>query len=411
MTSTVFKPLTLPNGIAIHNRLCKAAMEEQLAGPGQLPGDDTLRLYDAWAKGGVGLILTGNVMVDRRALTSAGAMVLEQGTDLAPYTRWAQAARRSGAQVWMQINHPGRQVMAAQGQPGWAPSAVAVDLGKHSKLLAAPREMTADEIRQTIGRFVTTARMAQEAGFTGVQVHAAHGYLLSQFLSPLVNQRKDDWGGALENRARLLLEIVRQIRAAVPADFCVSVKLNSADFQRGGFDIADAKAVVQWLNDLHVDLVELSGGNYEAPAMQGQTRDGRTLAREAYFLEFAADIAQVARMPLMVTGGICRLDTAEQVLAKGIAMAGIGTALAMCPDLPQRWQSGAPTGPLQPDISIKDKVLAALATMAMIRRQLHRLGAGKPTLPDANVLFTILRDQLRGKWLSRRYRQWMAKTS
>jgi 2,4-dienoyl-CoA reductase-like NADH-dependent reductase (Old Yellow Enzyme family) len=407
MTLSLFSPLSLPNGSTLPNRIAKAAMEEQMAGAGQLPTDELIRLYETWARGGVGMMLTGNVMVDPRALTSAGAIVLQRGTDLEPFRRWAQGARSGGAQIWMQISHPGRQVMAAQGQPGWAPSDVAVDLGKHSKLIAKPRVMTEDDIAQTIRRFVDTAKLAEESGFNGVQIHAAHGYLISQFLSPLTNQRNDQWGGSLENRARLLIEIVRQIRAAVAPGFCLAVKLNSADFQRGGFDVADAQAVLEMLNPLKVDLVELSGGNYEAPAMQGQTRDGRTLAREAYFLEFASDIAKIAQMPVMTTGGIRRMAIAEDVLAKGVAVAGLGTALAMCPDLPNRWRNGRDGENLQPVIGLKDKVLAALATMAVIRRQLQRMGDGKAPLADANTIFSIVRDQFRGKRLTRRYRRWI----
>jgi 2,4-dienoyl-CoA reductase-like NADH-dependent reductase (Old Yellow Enzyme family) len=407
MTSPLFSPLALPNGAILPNRIAKAAMEEQLAGPGQLPSPQLIHLYETWARGGAGMMLTGNVMVDPRALTSSGAVVLHKGTDLAPFRRWAQAARAGGAHVWMQISHPGRQVMAAHGQPGWAPSDVAVDLGKHSRLIARPRVLTESEIRQTVQRFADTAQLAEEAGFTGVQIHAAHGYLVSQFLSPLANRRTDQWGGSLENRARLLLEIVREVRAAVAPGFCVAVKLNSADFQRGGFDAADAKAVVEMLNSRNVDLVELSGGNYEAPAMQGQTRDGRTLAREAYFLEFAADIARIARMPIMTTGGIRRIAIAEQVLAQGVAVVGMGTALAMCPQLPNRWREGRDEDHLQPTVGIKDKVVAALATMAITRRQLQRVGAGKAPLPNANAVFTLVRDQLRGKHLVKRYRRWL----
>jgi 2,4-dienoyl-CoA reductase-like NADH-dependent reductase (Old Yellow Enzyme family) len=410
MSSPVFTPLTLPNGAVIPNRIAKAAMEEQIAEAGQLPGPSSERLYRRWAEGGVGLILTGNVMVDRRAVTSAGAIVLDAVSDLAPFRRWATAARSGGAQVWMQINHPGRQVMAANGQPGWAPSDVAVDLGKHSKLIAKPRVLTEAEIADVIAAFATTARRAEEAGFTGVEIHAAHGYLISQFLSPLTNRRSDQWGGSLENRARLLLEVVKAIRAVVAPGFCLAVKLNSADFQRGGFDAADARAVVAMLGELPVDLIELSGGTYEAPAMQGQTRDGRTLAREAYFLEFAADIAKVARMPLMTTGGIRRLAIAEQVLGQGVALAGIGTALAMCPDLPNRWREGRETGPLEPVVKLKDKVINALATMAVIRRQLQRMGAGKAPLRQPNAVYSLLTDQLRGKRLTRRYRHWLRAT-
>ena len=404
---TLFSPLTLPNGQIVPNRLAKAAMEENMAGPGQVPDERLFQLYQTWAQGGVGLILTGNVMVDPRAMTGPGGVVLQQGSDLAPFKRWAQAARSGGAQVWMQINHPGRQVMAAMGQPGWAPSEVALDLGKHSHLIAKPQAMTEADIAHTTARFADTARLACEAGFTGVQVHAAHGYLLSQFLSPQTNRRTDRWGGTLENRARFLLAVVQAVRAAVPADFCVAVKLNSADFQRGGFDEKDAQLVVHMLGGLGVDLVELSGGSYEAPAMQGESRDGRSLAREAYFLTFAQEIAQTARIPLMTTGGIGRLEVAQTVLGHGVAMVGMATALAMNPALPLAWREGRALDAPRPVNKLKNKVLAALATMALIKRQLHRLGAGQQPQPGQSAVLSLLLDQLRTKRLTRRYRRWL----
>ncbi len=192
-------------------------------------------------------------------------------------------------------------------------------MGKHSKLFVRPKAMNDAEIQEVIARFAASAAAAERAGFTGVEIHAAHGYLISQFLSPLSNQRKDDWGDSLPNRARLLLDVVRAVRATVSARFCVAVKLNSADFQRRGFSEDDARQVILWLNELQVDLVELSGGSYESPAMQGRTADGRTLAREAYFLEFAKELAAVAHMPVMTTGGISRKAVAEQVLASRVA--------------------------------------------------------------------------------------------
>ena len=337
---SLFSPLTLPNGAVIPNRIAKAAMEENMADDDHAPSVDLLRLYAAWAKGEAGLIITGNVMVDARAMTGPGGVVLEDDSRLDRFEAWAAVARSRGAQVWMQINHPGRQMPAALGQETLAPSVVALDLGAQSKLFAAPREMTEADIADVERRFATAAQLAERAGFTGVEIHAAHGYLLSQFLSPLSNKRQDKWGGSLENRARLLTNIVRKVRAAVAPGFAVAVKLNSADFQRGGFSPEDARAVVAMLAPLGVDLVELSGGSYEAPAMMGAARDERTLAREAYFLEFARDIAAVATMPLMVTGGIRRREVAEEVIASGVAMAGIATALAIEPNLPHNWRLG-----------------------------------------------------------------------
>lgn len=404
----LFDTLTLPNGSLLPNRLAKAAMEESLAETGQLPGAAMHRLYRRWSEGGAGLLITGNVMIDSRALTGPATIALEAGTPLAPFKAWAQAARENGARVWMQINHPGRQVMANMGGLAWAPSGVALDMGKHSKLFAQPQAMSAANIDEVIQRFADTAHAAEQAGFDGVQIHAAHGYLLSQFLSPLTNRRDDEWGGSLANRARLLLAVVRAVRERVSAQFSVAVKLNSADFQRGGFSENDARQVVLLLNDLQVDLIELSGGSYESPAMQGRTADGRTLAREAYFLEFAKALAAVARMPVMTTGGISRREIAEQVLASGVAVVGIATALSLAPDLPQQWRAGrTPAAGAQP-VNWKDKTLGSIASMALVRRRLRALGAGAGGAGTLNPLYTLLTDQLRASLHTRRYRKWLA---
>ena len=403
----LFTPLTLPNGAIVPNRLAKAAMEEAMADAGQMPGPRIIRLYQRWAEGGTGLLITGNVMVDRRALTGPGTIALEAGTPLEPFKAWARAARARGAQAWMQISHPGRQVMANMGGLAWAPSAVALDLGKHSKMFAQPVAMTEGDIAEVIERFAATAHAAEQAGFTGVQIHAAHGYLLSQFLSPLTNRRDDAWGGSLTHRARLLLDVVRAVRARVAPGFCVGVKLNSADFQRGGFSEDDARQVLALLNAEQVDLVELSGGSYESPAMQGRTADGRTLAREAYFLEFARDLAQVAAMPLMTTGGIARRTIAEQVLHSGIAIVGIATAMAAVPDLPRAWQAGREPVAAMPAVDWKDKALVSLARMALVRRRLHALAEGAGALTAYSPVFTMVLDQLRGARLTRRYRTWL----
>ncbi|MBC9251818.1 2,4-dienoyl-CoA reductase [Pseudomonas alcaligenes] len=406
---TAFQSLHLPNGTVVPNRIAKAAMEENLADASQGPSAELLRLYQAWAEGGAGLLLTGNVMVDRRAMTGPGGVVLEDERQLDKFREWARIGRARGAQFWMQINHPGRQMQANLGQQTVAPSAVALELGGLSKMFPLPKALSDEEIRALIQRFARTAQLAEKAGFSGVQIHAAHGYLLSQFLSPLSNKRNDSWGGSLENRARLLLEVVKAVRAVVAPGFCVAVKLNSADFQRGGFDAADAKRVVQLLNELQVDLVELSGGSYEAPAMQGDARDGRTLAREAYFLEFAGEIAAVAQMPVMVTGGIRRLPVVEQVLASGVAMAGIATALAIEPNLPRRWQAGERqiSAELAP-IRWKHKALASLAYMATVKFQMLRLSRGGQPKPDVSPLRALLSEQLKTARRTRQYKRLMA---
>jgi 2,4-dienoyl-CoA reductase-like NADH-dependent reductase (Old Yellow Enzyme family) len=405
MTSSIFTAFTLPNGQVIKNRLVKAAMEENLANVEHLPDTVLKRLYKAWADGGVGLIITGNVMIDHLAMTGPGGVVLEQDTDLTPFIDLAQLSQSNDTKIWMQINHPGRQVFKKMGGKVLSPSDVALDMGKHSAMFSTPKPMDQTEIDDVIQRFTITAKRAEEAGFDGVEIHAAHGYLLAQFLSPLTNKRQDQWGGSLENRARLLLEVVKSVKAVCSDSFAIAVKLNSADFQRGGFDIEDAEQVVKMLGELNIDLVELSGGSYEAPAMQGRTADDRTLAREAYFLEFASKIAENVSVPIMTTGGVRRYDVAKQVVDSGVHLVGMASALALSPDLPNKWQQDSTILGHIPVVNWKDKTLSGLATMALVKQQLRRIGAGKSPKLSASPLWALITDQVRGAQLTKRYKK------
>ena len=404
-----FQSLTLPNGSTLPNRIAKAAMEENMAdSTDHAPSPELLQLYKAWAAGGAGLLLSGNVMVDARAMTGPGGVVLEDDSALDKFRQWALIGRQHGAQFWLQINHPGRQTQVNLGQTALAPSALQMDLGKLSKRFALPKEMDEADIQDVIIRFATTSKLAEQAGFTGVEIHAAHGYLLSQFLSPLSNKRTDRWGGSLENRARLLLDIVAAVRAVVSPQFCVAVKLNSADFQRGGFEVADAHQVVQMLSGLPIDVIELSGGSYEAPAMQGGARDGRTLAREAYFLEFAELIAKETSIPIMVTGGIRRLSVVQKVIASGVALAGIATALAVNPKLPIEWQQGTDSSGELPPVMWKNKTFAALANMSVVKYQLRKHSLGQSAQPNVSPLKALIIDQVLTAKRTKTYRQWMS---
>ncbi|MFF0967337.1 NADH:flavin oxidoreductase/NADH oxidase family protein [Streptomyces sp. NPDC003703] len=408
MTSELFSPLPLRSGQVLGNRVAKAAMEENMAGVGQLPGQELFGLYRRWAAGGAGLLITGNVMVHAEALTGPAGVVLDEAAPLEPFAEWAQAGRSGGGAVWMQINHPGRQTEADMPGVVWGPSAVGVDLGRHSGRFGRPSAMTAEQIEATVRRYAVTARRAEQAGFDGVEVHAAHGYLLSQFLSPLVNRRTDRWGGSLENRARMLLDVVRAVRAAVSPSFAVAVKLNSADFQRGGFDADDARQVIAMLAPLGVDLVELSGGSYESPAMSGRPADARTQAREAYFLDLAKDLVTTSPLPLMLTGGITRRRTAERVLAGGVALVGMGTALAVTPDLPARWRTGREADRHLRPVTWSDKALASAAGMAQVRHQMRRIARGAGPRPGTHPARALVCEQLRRRRALRRYRTWLA---
>ncbi|MEU2297605.1 NADH:flavin oxidoreductase/NADH oxidase family protein [Streptomyces antibioticus] len=408
MTSELFSPLTLRSGQVLKNRIAKAAMEENMAGAGQLPDRHLLSLYRHWAAGGTGLLITGNVMVHAEALTGPAGVVLDEHAPLEPFTEWAKAGKSGGGAIWMQINHPGRQV--ASDMPGvvWGPTDIGVSLGKHSSRFGRPTAMTPQQIADTVTRYAVTARRAEEAGFDGVEVHAAHGYLLSQFLSPLVNKRTDRWGGSLENRARMLLDIVRAVRAAVSPSFAVAVKLNSADFQRGGFGADDARQVIEMLAPLGVDLVELSGGSYESPAMTGRPADDRTQAREAYFLDLAKDLVTTSPLPLMLTGGITRRATADRVLDSGVSVIGMGTALAVTPDLPDRWRQGREADRQMRPVTWSDKALASAAGMAQVRHQMRRLARGSSPRPGTHPAVALISERRRQRRALRSYRAWLS---
>lgn len=336
--SSLNTPLVLPCGARLNNRLAKAAMTEGLADEMNRATPALVSLYQRWAANGAGLMLTGNVQIDRRQLERPGNIAIDGNGGFDQLKEMARQGTEGGAHFWMQINHPGRQTPAGIHPRPLSPSAISVPLEMAG--CGQAREMTLAEIDDVRRRFVHVASVARETGFTGVQIHAAHGYLLSNFLSPLANQRQDEYGGALENRARLLLEVVADIRGALGADYPISVKLNSADFQRGGFTETESMQVVSWLSEAGIDLLEVSGGNYEQMSMVGldngeggPMRVASTLAREAYFLEFARKIRPLAKMPLMITGGLRSRSAMNQALAEGDCdVVGAGRPFCTAPD-------------------------------------------------------------------------------
>jgi len=418
------RPLNLPCGAVLINRLAKAAMTEGVA-DAQLratPRHETL--YRTWSVGGAGLLLTGNVQVDREDLERPGNVAIDPSD---PRTvsaeardrlaRWARAGTVAGNHLWMQISHAGRQAPWYVTRRPKAPSAVRLELlGNY----CTPRALSEDEILELVRRFAGAAVVARETGFTGVQVHGAHGYLLSSFLSPVTNLRTDAWGGSLENRARFLLEVVRAVRRAVGADYPVALKLNSDDFRKGGFSHAECLQVVQWLNDESLDLLEVSGGTYEQPRLigaEGRAGDAlpvraSTKAREAYFLEYAATIRQVARMPLMVTGGFRSRAAMEAALERDCDVVGLGRPLCWQPDFPRRLLARevdhverledrlrfAERGWRSPSSSLLPmKVLNTFGAQAWYYCQLFRLADGKPADLGRGMLSSLveyLRDEL-----------------
>ncbi|MCA3255796.1 MAG: NADH:flavin oxidoreductase/NADH oxidase family protein, partial [Alphaproteobacteria bacterium] len=342
-------PLTLPCGAVLPNRLAKSAMTEGLADPHNRATEAHVRLYRRWSQGGAGLHITGNVQIDRRHLERPGNVLFDGRRDpeaMARLRDWAKAGTEGGNHLWVQINHAGRQTPKTINPTPDAPSPIPV--GLPGKQFGMPVALTGSAIRDLIARFAEAAAQAREAGFTGAQVHAAHGYLLSSFLSPLANRRDDEWGGSIENRARFLVEAVKATRAKVGADFPVSVKLNSADFQRGGFAVDESVQVARWLQEAGVDLIELSGGSYEQPRMMGSEGleppvgvRASTAAREAYFLDEAARMRAALTVPLMVTGGFRTRAGMDAALAGGdVDVIGLARPLCTDPEAPAELLAG-----------------------------------------------------------------------
>jgi 2,4-dienoyl-CoA reductase-like NADH-dependent reductase (Old Yellow Enzyme family) len=397
------RPLTLPCGATLRNRVAKAAMSEALADEGFGPSDRLLRVYERWGRSGAGMLLTGNVIIDMDGRTEPANVVLEDDRHLPALRRWAEAAQGHGARLWMQISHAGRQSGRGITRTPVAPSAIG--LRGMGGLFATPRALGADEVERLVARFAQAAGLAHAAGFGGVQIHAAHGYLVSQFISPLVNHRDDAWGGDATRRMAMLLAIVRAMRAATDRSFPIAVKLNSADFQRGGFAPEDALEVVRALEVAGVDLIEVSGGNYESPAMVGRgevaaVARASTVAREAYFLEYAQKLREHTAVPLMLTGGLRTAAAMAHVVESGAAaVVGLGRPMTLQPDLPARLLDGSveEASAFSSRLGIRkfDDALAVLWFQA----QIHRMADGldpDPKLGKWGVLARGLVAAIRG---------------
>ncbi|MFH9825527.1 NADH:flavin oxidoreductase/NADH oxidase family protein [Streptomyces bobili] len=405
--------LTLPNGQVLPNRIMKSALSEALADGRNAPDHRLEQLYRTWSRGGYGLIITGNVMVDRTQLGEPGNVVIEDDRDLAALTRWAATTKDAGIPTWVQLNHPGRQAnLLALGHTPVAPSPVALDLPG----AARPRELTSAEIEDIIERFATAAQVCEAAGFAGVQVHGAHGYLVSQFLSPLSNRREDEWGGDPERRMRFVIEVVRRVRSRVSPGFAVAVKLNSADFQRGGFTEEESRSVVAALAKEGLDLIEVSGGSYESPAMTGSAA-ASTRAREAYFLEYARTVRALAGdVPLAVTGGFRSRGAMEAAVAGAECdVVGMGRPTATTPDAADVILTGRAETVVAHQLragmrrvlgKVTDvKALDGVLDLNWHTDQLHRLGAGlEPDLRRGRLATTVSLVRRNGRASFRRKR-------
>lgn len=383
--------LRLAHGKPLKNRLAKSAMSEQLGNANHDPDHRLARLYRTWADGGLGLAMTGNVMIDRSALGEPKNVVLDEHSDLKAFRRWARDGQTNNCQLWMQLNHPGKQIPRFLSPEPVAPSAIALGRGL-DKLFAKPRELTNEEIHRIIERFAFAAAKAKETGFAGVQIHGAHGYLVSQFLSPRHNKREDEWGGSAEKRQRFVLAVYGAIREAVGNDFPVGIKLNSADFMKDGFSEEESMGVVRALSEAGIDLIEISGGTYEAPAMTGYKVNDSTRQREAYFLDYADAVRRHTSVPLMVTGGFRSAEAMQGALDSGATdLIGLARPVAIAPDLPRQLVSDprAKVDLKRPTTGFRSLDKTLMLDITYYETHLARLGDGKKAKPGLSPWFTV----------------------
>lgn len=417
MSVIIADPISLPCGVRLKNRLAKAAMTEGLADETNRSTRRLETLYRRWATGGAGLLLTGNVQIDRRYLERPGNVAIDGPQDasaMRALEAFAASSTGTGAEIFVQLSHAGRQTPIYVNKSPVAPSAAPLDLPGGQ--FGAPRALQADEIEDVVQRFAFAASICKAAGFAGVQIHGAHGYLISEFLNPNANSRTDEWGGSLDNRARLLLRVVAAVRAKVGSGFPVAVKLNSADFQKGGFSFDECLQVIEWLNEEGIDFLEISGGSYEQPKMMdiegtqpAEEQRASTKAREAYFLQYAEEASRVAKMPLMVTGGFRSRAAMDAALTSGAAdLVGIARPMCVDPDVCAKLLSGEikETPRYEKDLRIGDgfwgpnssndfiKMLNGFAAMSFYYENIYRLADGEEAREEMALFPVFLRHQI-----------------
>lgn len=416
MTTHLDTPLRLPSGATLPNRIAKVAMTEGLADSYNQPTDRLARLYERWAHGGSGLLITGNMMVDRRYLERPENVVVDAHTDMPALARLAEASKAGGGVSIVQLSHPGRQCNRFVNSRPVAPSR-----GPAVRMVgffARPRAMREDEIEALIEHFVDASRRVVDAGFDGVQIHSAHGYLLSQFLSPSTNQRTDRWGGSIENRARLLCTIVERVRSELGPAGTIAVKLNASDFLRGGLTQEDSLQVAAWLAERGIDLLEVSGGTYESPALFGQHADADPelahehnelpawrVEREAYFRSYAREVRRAIDTPILLTGGLRSRAILEGVLEDAADVVGLARPLCMDPDAPARLLDGSVDRLDAPTTQLGYRPLEAAAEAGWYGTQLARLADGEAADPSLSIwpaTMSYVASQVTRSWLRQR---------
>lgn len=393
MTTKLSDPLTLKSGTVLRNRICKASMNEALATPDGRVTKDHVSLYEAWANCGASLLITGNMMVDGKHMNEPLVVDALLDTNMDLLRAWAATGKRTNTHIWPQLNHPGKQSPKMVNDAPVAPSVVPIP----NEMFVPPRELTDAEIVDIIDRFGEAAARLEDAGFTGVQLHGAHGYLIGQFLSPHHNRREDRWGGSFDNRFRFVEEVYKVVRKRTSEGFNVAIKINSSDFQKGGFTEDDSIEVAKRLDGLGIDMIEISGGSWENPVNRKGKQDVKkesTLKREAYFLEYAEKVRSQISTPLMVTGGFRSAAGMTEALASGaVDMTGVARPFAQDPHFGKHvLENPSFESPVRPIKSGLKKIDAmAIMEISWYTMQIERIARGKAVQTKPDGIWPALR--------------------
>lgn len=382
----LFTPITLPNGTTIKNRFFKSAMSEGMGTRDFQPKKNIATLYKRWAEGGTGLIITGNIMVDPKGTAEPGNIVFDKNSNMEILKDWAKQGQQHGAKVMVQLNHPGKQVPKTIAKETVAPSTIPLGNGLN-KLFSTPRALTTSEVEELVQKFVTSAKVAKEAGFSGVQIHAAHGYLISQFLSPHDNRRTDKYGGSLENRMRFLKEIYLGMREELGKDFTIGIKINSTDFKEDGLTEEDSLKTIIELANLGLDFVEISGGTYERPAMMGATSKS---TNQVFFAEYSKKLKQKIEIPVVVTGGIRSINAMNTLLNDNTTdFIGIARPLTIDPNIPNKIRQGTytivETTRVSTGVKKLDKIFGSLLGIVYYQVLMQNIAKGKEPKATKNA--------------------------
>lgn len=328
--SAMHQPLTLPSGAILKNRLIKSAMSDSLGDGAGNSTPEQARLYERWALGGAALSIIGEVQIGPHFAEKPGNLVLSTKSDLHALCQLTRRARIDGAHIWPQLGHAGALSHLPISRPK-GPSALDI-----AGLSCAA--MSLSDIKALPQQYASAAKIAREAGFSGLQIHAGHGFLLSQFLSPLFNRRLDQYGGEMTARMKIVIEIIEAVRRSVGSAFPIGIKINASDMLEGGLTEQDALLAITLLDKTSIDLIEVSGGTY----FPGAKSSADSATSGPYFTDFSRRAKALTNIPIAVTGGFKRRDQVENaLLAQDADAIGLARAMALNPNVSHNWQHSA----------------------------------------------------------------------